>query len=93
MLNIRTTAICPLIWGVFKSLYLSGEISHFLQLIKRFISVGDTLMCYESLQVIRKIAAKLENALRIIYVVILTKHPLFPQDTAAVLRNAASQFQ
>lgn len=50
-------------------------------------------MCYESLQVIRKIGARLENALQIIYVVILTRHPLFPQDTAAVLRKAASQFQ
>lgn len=92
MLNIRT-AHSPLTWGVFKSLYLRGEISQFLQLIKWFISVGDTLICYESLQVIKKITARLENALWIIYVVILTKHPLFLQDTAAVLRKAASQFQ
>lgn len=45
-------------------------------------------MCYESLQVIRKIGASFENVLRIIYVVILTKHPLFPQDTAAVVEKS-----
>lgn len=79
--------------GGVKSQYMRGETSQFLQLIKLFISVGDTLICYESLQVIRKIGARIKNALRIIYVVILTKHPLFPRDTAAAPRKAASQFQ